>query len=118
VPSECTSATSPPHSQHRRAGHSSSCALRTHTCAYVSARVTRRGWNAAGLSRHENTCAAGVLRGMSVHCVLRYLLLDYMGWWAPVCCGMSVHCVLWYLLLDYMGWWAPVCCGMSVHCVL
>jgi hypothetical protein len=18
--------------------------------------------------------------------------------------------------LDYMGWWAPVCCGMSVHC--
>jgi hypothetical protein len=24
--------------------------------------------------------------------------------------------VLYYLLLDYMGWWAPVCCGMSVHC--
>jgi hypothetical protein len=32
--------------------------------------------------------------------------------------GVSVHCVLWYLLLDYMGWWAPVCCGVSVHCVL
>jgi hypothetical protein len=43
---------------------------------------------------------------MSVHCVLEYLLLDYMGWWAPVCCGMSVHCVLEYLLLDYMGWWS------------
>jgi hypothetical protein len=26
--------------------------------------------------------------------------------------------VLWYLLLDYMGWWAPVCCATSVHCVL
>jgi hypothetical protein len=52
------------------------------------------------------------------NCVLEYLLLDYMGWWALVCCGMSVHCVLWYLLLDYMGWWAPVCCGMSVHCAL
>jgi hypothetical protein len=37
---------------------------------------------------------------MSVHCVLLYLLLDYMGWWAPVCCGMSVHRVLWCLLLD------------------
>ena len=33
-------------------------------------------------------------RGLSVHCVLEYLLLDYMGWWAPVCCGMSVHCQL------------------------
>jgi hypothetical protein len=32
--------------------------------------------------------------------------------------GCHVHCVLLYLLLDYMGWWAPVCCGMSVHCVL
>ena len=41
--------------------------------------------------------------GMSVHCVLEYLLLDHMGWWAPVCCGMSVHCVLEYLLLDHMG---------------
>jgi hypothetical protein len=41
--------------------------------------------------------------------VLKYLLLDYVGWWAPVCCGMSVHCVLKYLLLDYVGWWAPVC---------
>jgi hypothetical protein len=26
-----------------------------------------------------------------------------MGWWALVCCGVSVHCVLEYLLLDYMG---------------
>jgi hypothetical protein len=33
---------------------------------------------------------------MSVHGVLWYLLLDYMGWWAPVCCAMSVHGVLWY----------------------
>jgi hypothetical protein len=65
-----------------------------------------------------------------------------MGWWAPVCCGMSVHCVLQYLLLDIYGvvgtgllwgvstlcalvpppglygWWAPVCCGVSVHSVL
>jgi hypothetical protein len=32
--------------------------------------------------------------------------------------GLSVHGVLWYLLLDCMGWWAPVCCGMSVHGVL
>jgi hypothetical protein len=26
-----------------------------------------------------------------------------MGWWAPVWCGMSVHCVLKHLLLDYMA---------------
>jgi hypothetical protein len=26
--------------------------------------------------------------------VMKYLLLDYMGWWALVCCGVSVHCVL------------------------
>ena len=26
-----------------------------------------------------------------------------MWWWAPVCCGMSVHCVLDYLLLGSWG---------------
>ena len=41
---------------------------------------------------------------MSGHCVLKHLLLDCMGWWAPVGCGMSVHCVLHCLLLDVWVW--------------
>jgi hypothetical protein len=126
------------HSSTRCAGGESSGLSRTTRLPMV---LCRRASTALDASAQNTRSLVTYCCGMSVHCVLYYLLLDYMGWWAPVCCGMSVlcavlpppglygvvgtgllglsvHCVLYYLLLDYMGWWAPVWCWMSVHRVL
>jgi hypothetical protein len=64
-------------------------------------RLQRHGqqYHAADIGRNV-LLVGGLLGDVSTLCAVKYLLLDYMGWWAPVCCGMSVHCVLRYLYWD------------------
>jgi hypothetical protein len=52
----------------------------------------------------------GVLWDVSTLCTSSWTIWGG-GHRCVVGCQYTVH-----LLLDYVGWWAPVCCGMSVHC--